>query len=114
MLSDSTRADLETLLAEQDNGWCAYQDGMENTAVSFGIGGCLVEQMHRLLCQQQISPVELGRRKYDMIAALGFTLRGGTTADPQSMYAWNDEQRNPDVIKHRIKDALNGEYAHAQ
>jgi hypothetical protein len=106
MLSDTTTADLEELLAEVDTGWCAYrQYGI--AAVSFGIGGCLIQQMGRLLDRQQITDSEFDHRRDDMIAALGFMYNGAPSAP--AMFRWNDKQRYPDVIKHRIKDALNGE-----
>jgi hypothetical protein len=106
MLSDTTKADLELLLAEVDNGWCAYT--ITGADISFGIGGCLVEEMHRLLVRQQIPLRTLTDRKYDMIAALGFITWRGDAYAP-GMFAWNDTQRDPDAIKRRIKDALNGE-----
>jgi hypothetical protein len=114
MLSDTTQSDLEYLLAEVDRGWCAYRSFTSGAvAASFGMGGCLVEEMSRMLLNQPIElgmpwPYENNKRRQDaMVEALGFS-------DYEVMFAWNDAQRDPDVIKRRIKDALNGEYAHAQ
>jgi hypothetical protein len=116
-LTDQTRADLENLLAEQDNGWCAYKYAtMGETSVKIGKGGCLVEQMRRLLNAQGIWGAKATRAEYSarqdaMIEALGFieTIRGVRKgADILAMFAWNDAQRDPDAIRARIKDALNG------
>lgn len=105
MLSDTTQSDLEQLLAEVDRGWCAYRDGLENPVVSFGIGGCLTEEMDRVLTGR--STRDFISRKTAMRNALGFSIY-------HDMYVWNDAQRDPDAIRHRIKDALNGEYSNAQ
>jgi hypothetical protein len=115
MLDDTTQSDLEQLLAEQDVGWCAYhKDG----PIIVGIGGCLTEQMERLLEKQGVARnlpttrMEHVDRKMAMIEALGFTItrsNGRTYAYPSGMFAWNDAQTDPDMIRHRIKDALNGE-----
>jgi hypothetical protein len=101
MLNPQTQSDLESLLAEQDRGWCNSELG-----VTVGIGGCLVQQMDRLLVAHPVTAQEYVQRKMDMIAALGFLFDSGG-ANPQAMFNWNDEQRDPDVIRHRIKDALN-------
>jgi hypothetical protein len=105
-LSDQTREDLERLLDEQDVGWAVYALGGTTPAVRTGIGGCLSEQMTRLLDRQGITIAnsidELRSRKLKMINALGFNY-------PLAMMAWNDAQTDPDMIRHRIKDALNGE-----
>lgn len=110
MLSDTTRSDLEQLLAEVDYGWCAYKSfAMRDIAVSFGIGGCLVEEMNRVLLPLMSSDpladhsyCKYKHRQDALVKALGFS-------DYDDMFAWNDRQRDPDVIKRRIKDALNGE-----
>jgi hypothetical protein len=104
MLSETTQSDLEQLLAEVDNGWCAYSNfETSDVAVSFGVGGCLVEEMHRILlpliCRGD-NYVEYRQRQNALVEALGFS-------DHEAMFAWNDKQRDPDVIKRRIKDALN-------
>lgn len=115
MLSSTTQSDLEQLLAEVDNGWCAYtplaaiglgtKESM--TAVKTGIGGCLTEEMDRVLHKQGLSAVPSSKtavtymhRKDSMRNALGF-------AEYPEMFEWNDAQRDPDAIKRRIKDALN-------
>jgi hypothetical protein len=106
MLSETTQSDLEQLLAEVDRGWCAYSADTRGVAAKTGIGGCLTEEMDRVLAMVAVRQTYL-ERKVAMRNALGFTTYG-------SMYAWNDRQRYPDTIKHRIKDALNGEYAHVE
>lgn len=108
-LSAQTRADLEELLAEQDRGWCAYNNVAGTKAIETGIGGCLVQQMDRLLFRQGLSRDDRQERRHAMIRALGFTIekQGKVWANPMAMFCWNDEQRDPDVIRHRIKDALN-------
>lgn len=105
MTTDQTHEDLEYLLDEQDYGWSAYGTLLNYPEVRFGIGGCLIEQMGRVLDRQKIPVMSIDlrrQRKLNMIAALGFQY-------PLAMMAWNDEQRDPDVIRHRIKDALNGD-----
>jgi hypothetical protein len=110
MTTATTQHDLEYLLGEQDYGWAAYGDLLNRPDIRFGIGGCLIEQMGRLLDRQRVSPTCLDhrrQRKLNMMAALGFR-------SPLAMMAWNDEQRDTDAIKRRIKEALNGEYAHVK
>ncbi len=95
--------DLHDLMGEVDRGWCAYKTAImvdelrgvdfRSTHVSFGSGGCLVEEMVRVT----------GTRDYNrhpaMVRAMGFN-------NAVEMFVWNDEQRDPDVIKRRIKDAI--------
>lgn len=94
-MTDQLRQDLHDLMAEVDRGWCAYTKHAYSTHVSYGIGGCLMEQMWRVTTNTHIC----GSRENQMIAALGFN----TSVE---MFVWNDNQRDPDVIKRRIKDAI--------
>jgi hypothetical protein len=103
-LDEQTQSDLGLLLDEQDIGWWVFPSYKGQPVVKTGIGGCLMEQMDRLLDRQGITklrePDERRQRKLNMIGALGFKY-------PLAMMAWNDQQRDPDVIKLRIKEALN-------
>lgn len=102
--------DLHALLGEIDVGWCAYKDiNSSRTHVSYGVGGCLSEQMERVLKRNHIEG-HYGSRYEGMVYALGFRRISRYFDDPVSdhnaLFAWNDEQRDPDVIKRRIKDAI--------
>jgi hypothetical protein len=102
MLDDTTQSDLEQLLAEVDNGWSNSDD------IVLGVGGCLLREMYRVVGWDEYRAVHgdpfytpLNTRVTNMICALGFEYNA-------AMYNWNDSQRDPDAIKYRIKDALDG------
>ena len=94
--------DLENLLSEVDTGWSS-----DHTTI--GIGGCLLVEMHRVvrmhvnneLADYRGATREKELRVQGMTSALGFGTSFG------AMYDWNDRQDDPNVIKLRIKDALN-------
>lgn len=96
MMEEQTKRDLESLLAEQDNGWCAY-DPDYNPIVKTGNGGCILQQMHRVLGDAEHN--ERRRRMDNMMAALGFQ-------NVVRMYHWNDDQRDPEAVRQRIRGAL--------
>jgi hypothetical protein len=111
MVNTQLVQDLNDLLGEIDAGWCAYQSmNSRRTHVTQGIGGCVGEAMERMLDRTHIRPGQFGKRHNSMVIALGFTrwcrYTEKTAADPNAMFEWNDQQRDPDAIKRRIKDAL--------
>lgn len=98
-MTDQLLQDLHALLGEVDVGWHSLPQG-----VSFGIGGCLMQEIHRVV----ESTGETHERKSEIIKAMGFVRPSRLTADRSAMFAWNDAQTDPDAIKRRIKDAIEG------
>ena len=109
--TEQLRSDLDALLTDLDVGWqsCSIPGTM------VGIGGCLLTAMNRSLTNSCVLPGTLARdrRLYNMIGAMGFLIGPNLQGYPENavwtqfMYHWNDAQTDVDVVKARVKDAIN-------
>jgi hypothetical protein len=109
---DQVSSDLDALLTNLDAGWQPLGLGHHKYVV--GDGGCILTAMNRSLTLNCIPPsTARDVRLYAMMGAMGFLTGENDKGLPPNMvstgdmYHWNDAQTDVDVVKARVKDAIN-------